>query len=141
MLPFLEMPRQNDMVVMAMAIVVMMAIVVIMAIVVMMMRRRRRRRTALMMMMITMMTMMTIVMTMIMYSAENPYRPFSRRLDRCDLLIQNNEFKHVGLLPIAYRMEQLMLGHMFNIINGNAPTYLISGINDNFLVQPKLSLC
>ena len=24
-----------------------------------------------------------------------------------------------------------MLGHMFNIINGNAPTYLISGINMN----------
>ena len=40
-----------------------------------------------------------------------------------------NEFKHVGLLPIEYRVEQLMLGHMFNIINGNAPTYLISGIN------------
>ena len=39
--------------------------------------------------------------------------------------------KHVGLLPIEYRVEQLMLGHMFNIINGNAPTYLISGINMN----------
>ena len=25
--------------------------------------------------------------------------------------------KHVGLLPIEYRVEQLMLGHMFNIIN------------------------
>ena len=34
----------------------------------------------------------------------------------------------VGLFPIEYRVEQLMLGHMFNIINGNAPTYLISGI-------------
>ena len=42
-----------------------------------------------------------------------------------------NAFKHVGLLPIEYRVEQLMLGHMFNIINGNAPTYLISGINMN----------
>ena len=42
-----------------------------------------------------------------------------------------NEFKQVGLLPIEYRMEQLMLGHMFNIINGNAPAYLISGINMN----------
>ena len=42
-----------------------------------------------------------------------------------------NEFKHVGLLPIEYRVEQLMLGHMFNIINGNAPAYLISGINMN----------
>ena len=39
------------------------------------------------------------------------------------------EFKHVGLIPIEYRGEQLMLGHMFNIINGNAPTYLIYGIN------------
>ena len=35
------------------------------------------------------------------------------------------------LLPIEYRVEQLMLGHMFNIINGNAPAYLISGINMN----------
>ena len=42
-----------------------------------------------------------------------------------------NEFKHVGLLPIEYMVEQLMLGHMFNIINGDAPTYLISGINMN----------
>ena len=42
-----------------------------------------------------------------------------------------NEFKHVGLLPIEYRVELLMLGHMFNIINGNAPTDLISGININ----------
>ena len=40
-----------------------------------------------------------------------------------------NTFKNVGLLPVAYRVEQLTLGHMFNIINGNAPTYLISGIN------------
>ena len=42
-----------------------------------------------------------------------------------------NEFKHVGPLPIEYRVEPLMLGQMFNIINGNAPTYLISGINMN----------
>ena len=40
-----------------------------------------------------------------------------------------NEFKHVGLLPIEYRVEQLMMAHMFNIINGNAPAYLISAIN------------
>ena len=46
-------------------------------------------------------------------------------------LVGANEFKHVGLLPIEYRVEQLMLGQMFNIINGNAPTYLISGINMN----------
>ena len=37
------------------------------------------------------------------------------------------------LLPIEYMVEQLMLGHMFNIVNGNAPTYLISGINMNQL--------
>ena len=37
----------------------------------------------------------------------------------------------INLLPIEYRVEQLMLGHMFNIINGNAPTYLTSGINMN----------
>ena len=42
-----------------------------------------------------------------------------------------NLWEVVGLLPIEYRVEQLMLGHMFNIINGNAPTYLISGINMN----------
>ena len=42
-----------------------------------------------------------------------------------------NEFKLVGLLPIEYMVEQLMMGHLFNIINGNAPTYLISGINMN----------
>ena len=46
-----------------------------------------------------------------------------------------NEFKHVGLRPIEYRVEQLMLGHMFNIINGNAPTCLISGIDMN---QPNM---
>ena len=39
-----------------------------------------------------------------------------------------NELNHFGLLPIEYRVEQLMLGHMFNIVNGNALTYLISGI-------------
>ena len=42
-----------------------------------------------------------------------------------------HEFKHVVLLPLEYRVEQLMLGHMFNIINGNAPTNVISGINMN----------
>ena len=48
-----------------------------------------------------------------------------------------NEFKHVGLFHIEYRVEQLMLGHMFNIINGNAPTYLLSGINMNQLGRSK----
>jgi hypothetical protein len=32
-----------------------------------------------------------------------------------------NEFKFVGLLPVEYRVEQLKLGHMYNIINGSAP--------------------
>ena len=40
-----------------------------------------------------------------------------------------NEFKHVGLLPIEYRVEQLMLGHMFNIINGNATNALVNIFN------------
>ena len=47
---------------------------------------------------------------------------------------------HLNMLDysnIEYRVEQLMLGHMFNIINGNAPTYLISGINMN---QRKFNL-
>ena len=35
-----------------------------------------------------------------------------------------NELKYVGLLPVEYRVKQLKLGHMFNIINGNAPDYL-----------------
>ena len=42
-----------------------------------------------------------------------------------------NEFEHVELLHIEYRVERLILGHMFNIINGNAPTCLVSGINMN----------
>ena len=35
-----------------------------------------------------------------------------------------NEFKSVGLLLVEYRVEQLKLGHMYNIINSNAPDYL-----------------
>ena len=35
-----------------------------------------------------------------------------------------NEFKTVGLLPVECRVEQLKLGHMFNIINLKAPEYL-----------------
>ena len=40
-----------------------------------------------------------------------------------------NEFKYVGLLPVEYRVEQLKLGHMYNIINGNAPDYLRANID------------
>ena len=35
-----------------------------------------------------------------------------------------NEFKTVNLLPLDYRVEQLKLGHVFNIINVQAPEYL-----------------
>ena len=45
--------------------------------------------------------------------------------------VGDNEFKHVGLHSIEYRVEHLMLGHMLNIINGNALINLISGINMN----------
>ena len=40
---------------------------------------------------------------------------------------------------IEYRVEQLMLGHMFNIINGNAPTYLICQclIQDQIFTSPS----
>ena len=34
-----------------------------------------------------------------------------------------NEFKTDGLLPVECRVEQLKLGHMFNIINLKAPEY------------------
>ena len=35
-----------------------------------------------------------------------------------------HEFETVGLLPVDYRVEQLKLGHMFSIINVQAPEYL-----------------
>ena len=35
-----------------------------------------------------------------------------------------NEYKTVGLLPVEYHIEQLQLGHIFNIINVKAPAYL-----------------
>ena len=40
-----------------------------------------------------------------------------------------NEFKYVGLLPVEYRVEKLKFGHMYNIINGNAPDYLRTNID------------
>ena len=39
-----------------------------------------------------------------------------------------NEFKTVGLLPVECRVEQLKLGHMFNIINLKAPKYLRTNV-------------
>ena len=44
--------------------------------------------------------------------------------------VGDNEFKRVGLLPIEPRVEQLMLGNMFNIVNGNAPTYVFGTVFD-----------
>ena len=40
-----------------------------------------------------------------------------------------NEFKYVGLLPVEYRVQKLKFGHMYNIINGNAPDYLRTNID------------
>ena len=39
-----------------------------------------------------------------------------------------NEFKTVGLLPVECRVEQLKVGHMFNIINLKAPEYLRTNV-------------
>ena len=36
--------------------------------------------------------------------------------------------KTVGLLPVEYRVEQLKLGHVFNIINITAPAYLRTNV-------------
>jgi len=33
------------------------------------------------------------------------------------------EFKFVCLLPVEYRVDQLKLGRMYNVINGSAPDY------------------
>ena len=35
---------------------------------------------------------------------------------------------HVGLLPVDYRVEQLKLVNMFNIINVKAPEYLTTNV-------------
>ena len=40
-----------------------------------------------------------------------------------------NEFKYAGLLPVEYKVEQLKFGHMYNIINGNAPYCLRTNID------------
>ena len=42
--------------------------------------------------------------------------------------VSANEFKTVGLLPVECRVEQLKLGHMFNIINLKAPEYLRTNV-------------
>lgn len=35
-----------------------------------------------------------------------------------------DQFKSVGMLPVKYRVVQLKLNHMFNIITNTAPNYL-----------------
>ena len=39
-----------------------------------------------------------------------------------------DEFNAVGVLPVRYRVDQLKLGHMFNIISDSAPNYLKDNI-------------
>ena len=46
------------------------------------------------------------------------------------------EFILVGILPVDYRVEQLKLGHMFNIMNDSAPSYLMDSVH---LVQSQHS--
>ena len=46
------------------------------------------------------------------------------------------EFILVGILPVDYRVEQLKLGHMFNIMNESAPSYLMENVH---LVQSQHS--
>ena len=40
---------------------------------------------------------------------------------------------NVGLLPVKYRVEQLKLGHMYNVINRDAPDYLRTNIEPTFI--------
>ena len=40
-----------------------------------------------------------------------------------------NEFKAVDLFPVYYRVEQLKLCHLFNIINIQAPEHLRTNVD------------
>ena len=41
---------------------------------------------------------------------------------------------NVGLLPVKYRVEQLKMGHMYNVINRDAPFhYLRTNIEPTFI--------
>ena len=40
-----------------------------------------------------------------------------------------SEFSRVNILPVKYRADQTKLNHMFNIVHGSAPEYLIQIIN------------
>ena len=48
-----------------------------------------------------------------------------------------NEFKAVGLLPVDCRIEQLKVGHMFNIINVQAPEYLRTHVERYTIDTPQ----
>ena len=39
------------------------------------------------------------------------------------------EFSSSNMLPVEYRVTQLKLNHMFNIVHGSAPEYLENNIN------------
>ena len=39
------------------------------------------------------------------------------------------EFSSSNMLPVEYRVTQLKLNHMFNIVHGSAPEYLKNNIN------------
>ena len=39
-----------------------------------------------------------------------------------------DQFKIVGMLPVEYRVVQMKLNHMFNIITNTAPNYLKTGV-------------
>lgn len=41
-----------------------------------------------------------------------------------------SEFKMLKMLPTEYRVEQLKLNHMFNIMNNLAPIYMSVGVSD-----------
>ena len=36
------------------------------------------------------------------------------------------EFQKAGMLPVAYRVEQLQLNHMFNVKTGSVPDYMMT---------------
>ena len=43
--------------------------------------------------------------------------------------ISYREFSSSNMLPVEYRVTQLKLNHMFNIVHGSAPEYLKNNIN------------
>ena len=45
------------------------------------------------------------------------------------ILAMYREFSSSNMLPVEYRVIQLKLNHMFNIVHGSAPEYLKNNIN------------